>query len=202
MSAAFQSQVKNISEQAFKATFQGEKDDNQLATKFSMTFSQKLTLATKTYFSQCIGLPIGGAIVPAPPAQFATDIMNAGKDALTDTFQGEKDDNQLAMLFGQGLMTIASAVASWIPTNLTLPAIPPTMPLSPGGAVIAMPSASVVPACLTAAQTAYRNTFQGQTSAPPLEMIFATTFQQIGAEFGNMMSRVMSLPGGGALIVS
>jgi hypothetical protein len=200
MSSVFQQQAKTISENAFKATFQGEKDDNNLASKFSGKFSPAMATATKTYFSQCMGLPIGGPIVPAPPATFANDIMKAGKDAFEATFQGEKDDNKLALLFGQGLMSIAAAVAGWIPMNMTIPAAPPTIPLSPGGAVIFAPSASVVPACLSAGMTAFKNTFQGQATSPPLEVSFANIFQQLGLEFGNMMSRTMSLPGGGALM--
>jgi hypothetical protein len=201
MSAVFQQAVQSIAENSFKATFQGESDDNNLALKFAMKFAQSLAIATKSYFAQCIGLPVGGPVTPAPPATFTTDIMNAGKDALIETFQGENDDKQLALLFGQGLMTIAAAVASWIPMNMTIPAAPPAMPLSPGGPVIAIPSASVVPQVFTAAQTAYINTFQGQSTAPPLEILFATQFQQIGLEFGNLMTRCTSLPGGGTLIV-
>lgn len=204
---SLKAQVQPVAQQAFKATFLGYDDPNNIATLFAQTFAPKFATAVATYLTLCVGLPPGGPIQAGQTQQLEQDIANAGKEAFKATFIGYEDRHDIATKFGNELKPIAAAIASWVPQNMTIPAAPPAIPVSPGGPVIASPSASVVPVCFKCGKKAFEATFIDQDGSAKgagwdsmnIATIFATTFQNIGNFIGIYMQTVTSLPGGGPL---
>lgn len=198
--STLQAQVQPIAYQAFTAMFRGEIDRPNIAIKFANEFSSKFATGIASYIATCIGLPVGGPITAAPTLQLEQSLFVAGHDALIATFQNEPDTYNIATLFGNEFKPFAAAVASWIPTNLTLLATPPTIPTSPGGPVIAMTSMQTVPVMYSCAQRAMTATFRGERDTYMLANIFATIMQNIGSLLYTYMQTCSSLPGGGNII--
>lgn len=203
--ASLQAQVQPVAKSAFIATFQGYADKAGIADLFANRFAPDFATAVAEYFAMCIGLPPGGPIQAASPTKLEQDIANAGKNAFKETFQGYDDKYDIATKFGNGLKPIAAAIASWVPLNMTTPAAPPAIPVSPGGPIIWSSSTQIVPVTFSASRTAWQNTFLDDKGMPGvsdtynISTIFATIFQQVGEFIGIYMSTCQSLPGGGPL---
>lgn len=198
--ATLQAAVQPIAYQAYIATFQGELDRPRIASKFANKFSQLFATGVTSYIATCTGLPVGGPITAGPTATLEQSLFEAGRQALIETFQGESDPKNIAIKFGNGFKPYAAAVAAWIPTNLTVPASPPVLPLSPGGPVIAMTSASTMPVMFACAQQAFINTFEGEADLRGIALMFANIMQNAGNLLYTYMQTCSSLPGGGPIV--
>ena len=202
MSAVLKPIAISISTSAFMATFLGFADVNLISVKFGNKFGDLFTTALKTYVSKCTGLPVGGPVVSYSTSDLQNDLYKAGKEAFTQTFQGFEDVNQLAHKFGTELKPMADIISSYMKTCMTTPAVPPAVPVSPGGPLITIPSAICVPVFLSCSQKGFMATFQGFADTLGISVLFGTIFSTLGTEVGNYASRCKSAPGGGPLIAS
>lgn len=199
MSSILKSQSKQISKDAFIATFQGYDDESNLAVSFSNTFSNLFPTAILNYIPICMGIPIGGPIIPGPTTPLSESIYMAGQKSFEATFQGYGDEQQISHLFANTLKTIATPISIYISTCLTLPPIPPSL-VSPGGPIIISPHASLQTQILNISKQAFEATFQGYDDDANLSTLFSNQFQFIASEISLYISRCISLPGGGPIV--
>lgn len=199
-------QVLPVAQQSFKATFLGYDDPYAIAQLFAQSFAPDFATAVFNYVKLCTGLPPGGPVQAGSTQQLEQDLFEAGKKAFKATFRGYEDKFDIATKFGTELKPIASSIASWMSQNMTIPAAPPAIPVSPGGPLIVVPSASVVPVCFACGKKAFEATFvddkgtqQVSYDSKGIATIFATTFQQIGNFLAPYLQTCTSLPGGGPL---
>lgn len=190
-----------IAKNAFTGTFIDLRDENGVIDKFANTWSQKFSLAVQKYMSQCIGLPTGGPVTPAVTTTLQQDIYNAARDALKATYLSNDYDNEVENQFAQGISTVASIISSYMATVMTILASPPTIPVSPGGPLIASSSSMCTPVFYSSAMQALLSTFQ-KGDIGGVATRFASIWQQHGELIGQYVMTCSSLPGGGPLIAS
>lgn len=196
--AAYTQTVRSIAYNAKKATHAGQNDMYDTAGLFADTFANIFAPAIQTYFMTCVGLPIGGPVSPGDAASLSNSIVNAAEQAMIAEFRGASDISNIAKLFALQFAPLSAAIAAYTPTIMTIMATPPAMPISPGGPVIAVPSATITPVALSCAQFAMIASFQGQLDTG-IATLFAAIFSQIGLTIGTYAAEAISLPGGGPL---
>lgn len=195
------SRSRQIAKNAFIGTFIDFRDENGVIDKFANTWSQKFSVAVQKYVGQCIGLPVGGPVTPPKTTTLQQDIYNAARDALKATYLSNDYNNDVENQFAQSISTVASIISSYIATVMTTPAAPPTIPLSPGGPLIASTSSMCTPVFNTSAMQALLSTFQNGDVGGVVTR-FASVWQQHGELIGQYVMTCSSLPGGGPLVAS
>lgn len=200
MSSVLKTRAYTITKDAFNVTFQGYDDERQLAHKFAIKFSTLFITSMTSYIPMCIGLPVGGPIKPGEVPPLSQSIYNCGKQAFIETFQGYDDENQLAHRFANELKNIAQFISIYVSTCLTVPAAPPTVPLSPGGLVIIKPFSDMEAGFKLHSKLAFDATFQNGADSNRLSQLFSDKFKFLAADVSAYISRCKSLPGGGPII--
>ena len=192
-------QVQPIAKVAITVTFQGQSDNNRLATKFADKFSTGFANAIYSYVGMCIAPPIGGPTIAASTSKLKQDLIQTAKDAIIAMFQGESDDNNIADRFSKPFGNFAMSMASYMPTCLSILGTPPTM-ITPGGILITIPSTVCVPSMYQAAYQGITDSFQGESDDMQLATLFATQMQNIGNCIQSYISTCLAPAGGGTLI--
>ena len=192
-------QVQPIVKVAITVTFQGQTDENSLATKFADKFSTGFANAIYSYVGMCIAPPIGGPTIAASTSKLKQDLIQTAKDAIIAMFQGESDDNDIADRFSKPFGNFAMSMASYMPTCLSILGTPPTM-ITPGGILITIPSTVCVPSMYQAAYQGITDSFQCESDDMQLATLFATQMQNIGNYIQSYISTCLAPAGGGALI--
>lgn len=200
MPIQLQSDAYDIAYDAMNELFCGEPDEYGLCDVFADRWSTDFSTAITNYIMTCTGLPVGGPVVPGPPVTLTLDIYNAMKNALTDTFMGEPDDDNLADKFGAATASVGPAIASYMPSCTTIVGPGPTF-ISPGGPVTAPPSSQLVPIFFAAAKAAWIAAFKDAPDDNNIAEKFANVFKDTGDLISDFVGRCMSPPSGGPLIV-
>lgn len=192
-------QVQPIAKVAITVTFQGQTDENSLATKFADKFSTGFANAIYSYVGMCIAPPIGGPIIAASTSKLKQDLIQTAKDAIIAMFQGESDDNNIADRFSKPFGNFAMSMASYMPTCIVTPSAPPVIPLTPGNFIVCPPSTVCVPSMYQAAYQGMTDSFQDESDDMQLANLFATQMQNIGNCIQPYVLTCAPLPGGGNL---
>lgn len=173
-------QVQPIAKAAITVTFQGQSDDNKLATKFADKFSIGFANAIYSYVGMCTVLPTGGPVTAATTSKLQQDLIQTAKDAFIAMFQNEQDKNNIADKFSKPFGNFALSMASYMPTCIVVPASPPVRPITTGPWLTVPPSTVCVPSMYQAAYQGMTDSFQGETDTYQLANIFALQMQNIG----------------------
>lgn len=191
----------SIAKNAFIGTFIDSRDEKGIIDKFASTWSKKFSIAVQKYVEQCIGLPVGGPVIPYKITQLKQDIYDAAKDALKSTYLSSDYTTQVENQFAECISIVASIISSYMGTVATTPAAPPTVPVSPGGPLIASTSSMCTPVFNSSAIQALLSTFpNGDVGG--IATRFASIWQQHGELIGEYVMTCSSLPGGGNLVAS
>lgn len=109
---------------AIIAMFQGESDENNIADKFSKPFGN-FAASMATYMPTCIVVPSSPPVRPVttgpwltvPPSTACVPAMyQCAYQGMTDSFQGESDDMQLANLFAMQMQNIGNCIQPYVLT--------------------------------------------------------------------------------------
>lgn len=107
---------------AFIAMFQNEQDKNNIADKFSKQFGN-FALSMASYMPTCIVTPSAPPLIPLTPGNFIVcppstvcvpSMYQAAYQGMTDSFQGESDDMQLANLFATQMQNIGNYIQPYV----------------------------------------------------------------------------------------
>lgn len=114
---------------AFIAMFQNEQDKNNIADKFSKPFGN-FAMSMASYMPTCIVTPSAPPVIPLTPGNFIVcppstvcvpSMYQAAYQGMTDSFQGESDDMQLANLFATQMQNIGNCIQPYVLTCAPLP---------------------------------------------------------------------------------
>lgn len=197
----YRTQCINIATNAKLDEFQGQNDSNNLARKFGNVFGTRWSEAIVTYINSCIGLPNGGYIESIDTTDLSNAIYKTGRFAMRATFQNQPDPNKIADKFGNGLRPIADEIAKWIVQCQTIPAMPPTIPMSPGGPIIVIPSDIIETDVAKHINNALIATYQGQAASGG-SAGFVKILATLAPTIAEYAKDTVSLPGGGLLFLA
>ena len=200
--SVFQQNTQNSARNAMIATFQGESDKSGIADKFGREFASRFCQAVKSYLSKCIVLPVGGPITPSPPSDLTNSIVNAARNAMIATFQGESDKSGIADKFGNKFNPVGPTISTYMSTCIAIPGTPATAGLTPGGAITCPPTNQIEAILNTSAKMAMIATFQGESDKSGIADKFGNKMKEIAKHFHAYVSTSVASPGGGPLITT